>query len=67
MKEMRFAKGLYKAFVNEYKWNGTYSVNFWYDDLPNYSFRGTYGTALKEYETLDKAISAAKRYINKAK
>lgn len=71
MEKMKFEKGLYRAYVSEFRtalgWDGTYSVNFWYDGSPDYSCRGTYGTASKQYETLDKAIAAAKRYVNKVK
>ena len=71
MEEMIFRNGEYKAYVNEYKvlgtWNGEYAVNFWCYGSPDYGCRGTHGTAVKAYETLDKAIAAAKRYVNKAK
>ena len=47
------------------KWNGQYSVSFEALGAMDNDYRGTNGTGMKVYDTEEKAISAAKRYIKK--
>ena len=47
------------------RWDGTYSVSFFAFGSPDFDVRGTDGTACKIYNTKDKAVSAAKRYVRK--
>ena len=65
----QFENGEYKAYVSKFTplgtWNGEYSVLFICFGGIDYQLRGTNGMGSKEYETLDKAIRAAKRYVNK--
>lgn len=71
MEKMFFEKGEYKAVVSEFTplgtWNGEYNVMFECFGGIDYQLRGTGGMGSKQYSTLDKAIAAAKRYVNKAK
>ena len=61
--------GEYKAYVSKFtplgKWNGEYSVLFCCYGSIDYQIRGGCGTGSKEYSTLEKAMAAAKRYVNK--
>ena len=70
MKEVfRTRTGMYEAVVREFtplgKWDGTYSVSFFALGSPDFEIKGSYGTACKSYDTKEKAIAAAKRYIKK--
>lgn len=47
------------------QWNGQYSVSFDAFGAMNNDYRGTNGTGMKVYDTEEKAISAAKRYVKK--
>lgn len=59
----------YVAYVKEFKplgkWNGQYGVLFYAYGTMDNDYRGTNGTGMKVYDTLDKAVVAAKRYIKK--
>lgn len=59
----------YIACVREFKplnkWNGQYCVCFEAYGMMDNDYRGTNGTGMKVYDTLEKAIQAAKRYIKK--
>lgn len=46
-------------------WNGQYSVEFYALGAMDNDYRGTNGTGMKVYDTEEKAIAAAKRYIKR--
>ena len=49
------------------EWNGQYAVHFFALGTPDNDYRGTNGTGLKVYDTEDKAIQSAKRYVRRWK
>lgn len=54
-----------KYFTPMNRWDGRYSVLFIaFGDMDN-DYRGTNGTGMKVYDTFDKAVRAAKRYVKK--
>lgn len=64
------SKGL-TAIIRHYaplnQWSGQYSVSFEaFGEMDN-DYRGTNGTGMKVYDTEEKAIQAAKRYIKRWK
>lgn len=72
MKDLKVYKtndGNYKAYVKQFKplgkWNGKYSVSFEAFGMMDNDYRGTSGVGVKVYDTFDKAVRAAKRYVNK--
>ena len=46
-------------------WDGRYSVSFYALGAMDNDYRGTNGTGMKVYDTEEKAIAAAKRYIKR--
>ena len=58
-----------KAIVREFKplgqWNGQYCTYFYALDDPDYDYRGNNGLGMKVYDTKEKAIAAAKRYVKR--
>lgn len=59
----------YVAYVGEFKplgkWNGQYSVQFYAYGTMDNDYRGTNGTGMKVYDTINQATGAAKRYAKK--
>lgn len=60
-----YEKGNRKAVVYFNDFSKNWTVRFYCFGSIDYEVRGTYGTGTKEYESEEKAIAAAKRYINK--
>lgn len=60
-------KGSYTTIVKEFtplgKWDGRYAVEFRAFGMMDNDYRGTSGTGMKVYSTLEKARAAAKRYM----
>lgn len=69
MKKYENNDGTLKAIVDLFRplgcWDGRYCVSFYALGWMDNDYRGTHGTGMKVYETEQKAIEAAKRYIKK--
>jgi len=69
MKEIRLSKGLKSTLIGDrtgiyLESDGKFMVKFYYDGRPDYDLKGTFGLATKAYVTEEKALRAAKHYIN---
>lgn len=62
---MTIKNGYYKAVIHFNDFIKKWDVKFYCFNSIDYEVRGSYGTGTKCYESKEKAVAAAKRYVNK--